>query len=45
MLTTLRYADEVVAESSLDLPRAKLSEKELKVGADLVRRIDRRVSA
>lgn len=37
MLTTLRYADEVIAESSLDLPRAKLSERELKVGADLVR--------
>ncbi len=36
-LTTLRYADEVVAEALLDLPRVKLSEKELKVGSDLVK--------
>lgn len=36
-LTTLRYADEIVAAGSLDLPRAKLSEKELKAGIDLVR--------
>ena len=35
-LTTLRYADEVVAVKSLDLPRVELSEKELKVGADLI---------
>ncbi|MBP1748890.1 MAG: Ku domain protein [Deltaproteobacteria bacterium] len=36
-LIALRYADEVIAAASLDLPRATLSEKELKVGSDLVR--------
>ncbi|MHB8109270.1 MAG: non-homologous end joining protein Ku [Syntrophorhabdaceae bacterium] len=35
-LTTLRYADEVVLAKSLDLPSVQLSEKELKVGGDLV---------
>lgn len=36
-LTRLRYADEVVAEASLGLDRVELSERELKVGSDLVR--------
>lgn len=36
-LTTLRYADEVILAESLDLPAVQLSEKELKVGADLVK--------
>lgn len=36
-LTTLRYADEVILAGSLDLPAVQLSEKELKVGADLVK--------
>lgn len=36
-LTRLRYADEVVAEASLGLNRVELSERELKVGSDLVR--------
>ncbi len=36
-LTTLRHAEEVIAVGSLDLPRVALSERELKVGADLVR--------
>jgi DNA end-binding protein Ku len=35
-LTTLRYADEVIAVESLGLPEVSLSDKELKVGADLV---------
>ncbi len=35
-LITLRYTDEVVAATSLDLSPARLSEKELKAGSDLV---------
>ncbi|MEN6617499.1 MAG: Ku protein [Syntrophorhabdus sp.] len=36
-LTTLRYADEIILAGSLNLPAVQLSEKELKVGADLVK--------
>ena len=35
-LTTLRYADEVVPVKSLDLGKIPLSEKELKIGSDLI---------
>ncbi len=35
-LTTLRYADEVVAVSSLGLKEIPVSEKELKIGRDLI---------
>jgi DNA end-binding protein Ku len=35
-LSTLRYADEVVAVESLDLLDVPLSEKELKIGSDLI---------
>jgi DNA end-binding protein Ku len=35
-LSTLRYADEVVAVESLDLQDIPLSEKELKIGSDLI---------
>jgi DNA end-binding protein Ku len=35
-LSTLRYADEVVAVESLDLQDVPLSEKELKIGSDLI---------
>jgi DNA end-binding protein Ku len=35
-LSTLRYADEVVAVESLDLQDIALSEKELKIGSDLI---------
>lgn len=35
-LQTLRYADEVVAIQSLDLPDTPLSEKEVKIGMDLI---------
>ncbi|HVN72373.1 MAG TPA: Ku protein [Desulfomonilia bacterium] len=35
-LNTLRYADEVIPVTSLDLERISLSEKELKIGSDLI---------
>ncbi len=35
-LNTLRYADEVIPVSSLDLPEVAVSEKELQIGADLI---------
>jgi len=35
-LHTLRYADEVISVNSLELPDAVLSEKELKIGSDLI---------
>ena len=35
-LYTLRYADEVISVNSLDLPDIALSEKELKIGSDLI---------
>jgi DNA end-binding protein Ku len=35
-LNTLRYADEVVSVKSLALPEIPLSEKELKIGSDLI---------
>ena len=38
-LNTLRYADEVIPVKSLELQNAPLSEKELKVGADLIRHL------
>ncbi len=38
-LTTLRYADEVVAADSLGLQEVPLSEKELKIGSELIRQL------
>ena len=38
-LSTLRYADEVVPVASLGLQDAALSEKELKIGADLIKQM------
>lgn len=38
-LTTLRYADEVVSASSLDLGEIPLSERELQIGSDLIRQM------
>ncbi len=38
-LTALRYADEVIRAGSLDLPAVKLSDRELKAGADLVNQL------
>jgi DNA end-binding protein Ku len=35
-LHTLRYADEVISVNSLELPHTALSEKELKIGSDLI---------
>jgi len=35
-LYTLRYADEVISVNSLELPHIALSEKELKIGSDLI---------
>jgi DNA end-binding protein Ku len=35
-LNTLRYADEVVAVSSLDLQKVPVSEKELEIGSELI---------
>jgi len=35
-LNTLRYADEIIPASSLDLPHVSLSEKELQIGVDLI---------
>lgn len=38
-LTTLRYADEVIAARSLELKAIPLSEKELKIGMELIRQL------
>ncbi len=38
-LNTLRYADEVIPVRSLDLQKIPLSEKELKIGSDLINRL------
>jgi DNA end-binding protein Ku len=38
-LNTLRYADEVIPVESLDLEEAPLSEKELKIGAELIEKL------
>lgn len=35
-LNTLRFADEVIPVSSLELPQVAVSEKELQIGADLI---------
>jgi DNA end-binding protein Ku len=38
-LNTLRYADEVISVKSLQLPNIPLSEKELKIGSDLINQL------
>jgi len=38
-LRTLRYADEVIGVSSLDLEEIPLSERELQIGSDLIRQM------
>ena len=38
-LNTLRYADELISVRALDLPKIPLSEKELKIGADLINQL------
>jgi DNA end-binding protein Ku len=38
-LHTLRHADEVISAKSLDLPGTLLSEKELKIGSDLINQL------
>jgi len=38
-LSTLRYADEVIAAASLGLEEIPLSEKELQIGSDLIRQM------
>jgi len=38
-LNTLRYADEVISVRSLELPDVPLSEKELKVGSELINQL------
>jgi DNA end-binding protein Ku len=38
-LTTLRYADEVISAKSLELQNIPLSEKELKIGSDLINQL------
>ncbi len=38
-LNTLRYADEVVSVESLELQKIPLSEKELKIGSDLINQL------
>ena len=38
-LNTLRYADEVISAKSLELPNIPLSEKELKIGSDLINQL------
>jgi len=38
-LNTLRYADEVISTKSLGLPEISLSEKELKVGCELINQL------
>jgi DNA end-binding protein Ku len=38
-LNTLRYADEVISVKSLELPEIPLSEKELKIGSELIKQL------
>ncbi len=38
-LNTLRYADEVIPLGSLELPEVPLSEKELKIGSELIEKL------
>ncbi|MEW6587422.1 MAG: Ku protein, partial [Nitrospirota bacterium] len=38
-LNTLRYADEVISVKSLELEKIPLSEKELKIGSDLINQL------
>ena len=38
-LNTLRYADEVIPVKSLELQDIPLSEKELKIGSDLINQL------
>ena len=38
-LSTLRYADEVIPVSSLELPDVSVSEKELKIGSELIEKL------
>lgn len=38
-LNTLRYADEVISAASLELPEIPVSEKELKIGSDLINQL------
>jgi DNA end-binding protein Ku len=38
-LNTMRYADEVIAVESLQLPDVPLSEKELKIGSELIEKL------
>jgi DNA end-binding protein Ku len=38
-LNTLRYSDEVISAKSLELPKIPLSEKELKIGSDLINQL------
>jgi DNA end-binding protein Ku len=38
-LTTLRYADEVISVRALDLEKFSLSEKELKIGSELINQL------
>jgi DNA end-binding protein Ku len=38
-LTTLRFADEVIAAKSLELPESPLSEREVKMGTSLVEQL------
>ena len=38
-LNTLRYADEVISVESLELQDVSLSEKELKIGSDLINQL------
>ncbi len=38
-LSTLRYADEVIQVKSLDLPEVSLSEKELRIGSELIEKL------
>jgi DNA end-binding protein Ku len=38
-LNALRYADEVIPVPTLELPKAPLSEKELKIGSDLINQL------
>ena len=44
-LNTLRYADEVISVKSLELPNIPLSEKELKIGSDLINQLTASFSA
>jgi len=39
LLNALRYADEVISVKSLDLEKFSLSEKELKIGSDLINQL------